>query len=95
MFFSVVELRDELQEFFDIEDITCGHFQDEKLGPLNVTFYKKIKSEKPSTDAYLILITTYVKSPIRDCEKYLRIVVGLDEDDIQIILKQFNSNSVN
>ena len=33
----------------------------------------------------------YVKSPFRDFESYLRIVVGLDEDDIQLVLKQYNS----
>ena len=30
----------------------------------------------------------YARSPFRDFENYLRIVVGLDEDDNQLILKQ-------
>ena len=33
----------------------------------------------------------YVGSPFRDFESYLRIVVCLDEDDIQLILQQYNS----
>ena len=36
----------------------------------------------------------YARSPFRDFESYLAIVVGLDEDDIQLILKQKNSNFV-
>ena len=36
----------------------------------------------------------YARSPIRDFESYLRILVGLDEEDIQLILKQYNSNIV-
>ena len=36
----------------------------------------------------------YAKSPFRDFESYFRSVVGLDEDYIQLILKQYNSNSV-
>ena len=36
----------------------------------------------------------YARSPFRDFESYLRIVVGLDEDDIQLILKQYNANFV-
>ena len=36
----------------------------------------------------------YARSPFRDFESYLRIVVGLDEEDIQLILKQYNSNFV-
>ena len=33
-------------------------------------------------------------SPFRDFENYLRIVLGLDEDDIHMILRQYNSNFV-
>ena len=33
----------------------------------------------------------YGRSPIRDFESYLTIVVGLDEDDIRLILKQYYS----
>ena len=36
----------------------------------------------------------YARSLFRDLEKYLRIVVGLDEDDIQLILRQNNANFV-
>ena len=34
----------------------------------------------------------YARSPSRDFESYLKIVVGLDEDDIRLILKQYNRN---
>ena len=36
----------------------------------------------------------YARSSFRDFESYLRIVVGFDEDDIQLILKQYNSKFV-
>ena len=36
----------------------------------------------------------YARSPFRDFEIYPRIVIGLEEDDIQLILKQYNSNFV-
>ena len=36
----------------------------------------------------------YARSPFRDFESYLTIVVGLDEVDIQSILKQYKSNFV-
>ena len=31
----------------------------------------------------------YARSPFRDFESYLRMVVGLDEDDIQLILRRY------
>ena len=34
----------------------------------------------------------YATSPFQDSETFLRIVVGLDEDDIQMNLKHNNSN---
>ena len=33
----------------------------------------------------------YSRSPFRDIESYLRIVVRLDEDDFKVILKQYKS----
>ena len=63
-------------------------------GPQIIDAYKRLGSEKLSTDGYIILPMGYARSPFRDFESYLRIVVGLDEDDIQLIFKQKNSNFV-
>ena len=37
----------------------------------------------------------YSRSPFRDFESYIRIFVGLDEENIQMILKQFSSYFIN
>ena len=42
----------------------------------------------------MILLLGYAKSKIREFESFLRIVIGLDEEDIQLILKQYNSHFV-
>ena len=86
-----MELKDEINEVFKIEDITHEQLQDDRKEPLFLKFYKKLKSEKSSTDAYLILLTNYARSPFRELESYLRIAIGLDGDDTQLILKQCNS----
>ena len=41
-----------------------------------------------------MLILGYARSPFRDFESYLKTFVGLDEVDIRLISKQYNSNSV-
>ena len=46
------------------------------------------------TDGYYMLLMGYARSPFRDFERYIRMVVGLDEGDIQLILKQYFSNFV-
>ena len=86
--------KNELDEIFDIKDITTKHVQDEKPGPLINEFYKKLRSKNSSNDACLILLTNYSSSPFGDTESYLRFVVGLDEDDFQLISNQYNSKFV-
>ena len=48
--------------------------------------------EKSNTDGYIILLMVYARSPLRDLENYRRVIVGIDEDAIQLILKQIISN---
>ena len=43
---------------------------------------------------YIILLMAYYRSPIRDLGRYFRFIVGLDEDDIGLILEQNISNFV-
>ena len=40
------------------------------------------------TDGYYMFLLGYTRSRFRDLESYLRIVVGLDEDDICLTLKR-------
>ena len=89
--FSFEELKGELEEILTISDITPYHLQREKIGPRIIEAYKKLRSEKSSTDGYFILSMGYARSPFRHIESFLRIVVGLDEDDCQLILIQYYS----
>ena len=41
--------------------------------------------QKSQTDGCFVLIMRYGKSPFRDFESYLRILTGLNEDDIELI----------
>ena len=92
--FFFIELRDAFEEILNISDIAPYHQQHEKIGPRIVEVYRKLKLEKSTTDAYIILSMAFARSPFKDFESHLRIVIGLDEDDIQLVLKQYNSNFV-
>ena len=92
--FSFAELKDELEEVLEISDITDDHLQDETIAPRIFEAYKKLRLEKASTDGYLILIMYYARSPFRDFESFLRMTGDLNEDDIQLILKQYNEKFV-
>ena len=44
-----------------------------------------MRSEKSSTDGSIILLLGYARSQFRDLEGNFRIVVGSDENDIQLL----------
>ena len=92
--FSFMELKDEVEEILNISNITDAHLEDDKLGPKIADTYWKLRSDKTSHDGYIILLMGYARSAFRDFESYLRIVVGLEEDNIQLILKQYNEKFI-
>ena len=50
---------------------------------------RNLSIEKSQTDGFLyILLRRYLQAPFRDFESYLRVLTGLNEDDIQLLLKQ-------
>ena len=92
--FSFEELKDELEEILNIPIITDNHLEDETLAPRIAETCRKLRSDKSSHDGYIILLMGYARSPFRDFESYLRNIVGLDEDDNQVILKQYNEKFI-
>ena len=92
--FSFEELKDEFEEILKIPNITDSHLEDETLAPRIAETYRKLRSDESSHDGYIILLLGYARSPFRDFESYLRIVIGLDEDDIQLICKQYNEKFI-
>ena len=92
--FSFTELEDEIGEILGIPNITDDHLEDDILGPQIAKTYWELRSDKASHDGYIILLTGYARSLFRDFESYLRIAVGLDEDNIRLILKQYNEKFI-
>ena len=92
--FGFLESKDELDEILNISHITIEHLDDKIIGPRIIDEYIKLSNEKKNSDGYVILLLGYSASPFRDFESYLRLGVGLDEDDIRLILKEYNSHFI-
>ena len=92
--FEFLELKDELEDIPNNPHITNEHLDDEIIGPRNFDEFIKLSNEKKNSDGYMILIFGYSASSFRDFESYLRLVVGLDEEDIQLILKENNTHFI-
>ena len=86
--FSFKELKNELEENLSFLNISYERVQDEKIGPRKFSEHKNQETERRHTDGYYMLMS-YARPLFRSIQSYLRIVVGLDENDIQLILKQY------
>ena len=91
---SFEELKNEVGEILNIPEITDSHLEDETLSPLIIDTYQKLRSDKTSHDGYIVLLMGYARSPFRDFESYLRIKVGMEENDIQLFSKQYNEKFI-
>ena len=89
--FSIEELKDELEEILNFQNITDDDLEDETTGPHINKAYWKLRSEKSSTDGYIILLMGYARSLFRDFQSYFRVVVGLEEDDVRLVSKQYTA----
>ena len=92
--FGFLELKDELEEILNISHITNKHLEDEIIGPRIIDEFIKLSNEKKNSDAYMTLLLGYSASPFRNFESYLRLVIDLEEEDIQLILKECNSHFI-
>ena len=87
-------MKYELEEILKVSHISLERLRDEILRPRIIDELLKLSHEKTNIDGYKILLLGYTRSPFQGFESYLRIVVGLDEEDIQLILKQYNSHFI-
>ena len=81
-------------EVLGLSDFSPEDLLHEIRRPNIIVIYRKLSTEKSQTDGCYLLLRDYVHSPFREFESYIRIVVGLNEDDIRVILKQYNSEFI-
>ena len=89
--FSYTQLKDKVAEVLGLSDITHEELKHETFGPNITETYRKLSTKRSQTDGNYLLFRDYVQSPFRDFESYLRTLTGLVEEDIQLLLKQYNS----
>ena len=88
---SYTTLKDKVAEVLGLSDNSPGDLENEILGPDIIKNYRNLSIEKSQTVGYYLLLKRYSQSPFQDFEIYLRNLTVLNEDDIQLILKQYNS----
>ena len=91
---SYTKVRDEIEKDLDISDITAGDLQDDIIGPIIIEEYREQVTKRMKDDKYMKILVGYVSSVFQDFESYLRTEVDLVEDDIKLVLDEYNSSFI-
>ena len=86
--------RDEIERDLDISDITAVDLQDDLIAPIIIEEYKEQVTKRMKNEQYMNIVAGYVSSVFQDFESYLRTEVDLAEDDIKLVLDEYNSSFI-
>ena len=88
------KVRDEIEKDLDIEDITAEDLQDDIIGPIIIEEYDEQVTKRMNDEQYMNIIAIYISSVSQDFESFLRTQIDLVEDDIKLVLDEYNSNFI-
>ena len=87
-------VRDEVERDLDISDITATDLQDDIIGPIIIEEYKEQVTKRMKDEQCMNILSVYTSSAFQDFESFLRTQVDLVEDDIKLVLDEYNSNFI-
>ena len=91
---SYTKVRDETEKVLDIEDITATDLQDEIIAPTIFEEYREQVSRRMKGEQYMNILAIYTSSVFQDFESFLRTQIDLIEDDVKLILDEYNSSFI-
>ena len=86
------KVRDEIEKDLDIEDITAEDLQDDIIGPIIIEEYEEQTTKRMNDEQYMNILALHTSSIFQDFESFLRTQIDLVEDDIKLVLDEYNSN---
>ena len=88
------KVRDEIEKDLGIEDITAEDLQDDIIGPIIIEEYKKQVTKRMNDEQYMNILARYTSSVFQDFESFLRTQIDLFEDDVKLVLDEYNSSFI-
>ena len=88
------KVRGEIERDLDIEDITATDLQDEIIAPIIIEEYKEQVTKRMKDEQYMNLLAIYTSSVFQDFESFRRTQIDLVEDDVKLVLDEYNSNFI-
>ena len=91
---SYEKVRDEIEEDLGIEDITPADLQDDIIAPIISEEYKKQVAKRMNNEQYMNILARHTSSVFQDFESFLRTQIDVVEDDIKLVLDEYNSSFI-
>ena len=91
---SYEKVRDEIERDLDISDITPTDLQDDIIAPIIIKEYREQVTKRMKDDENMKILARYVSSVFQDFKSYIRTEVDLVEDDIKLVLDEYNSSFI-
>ena len=91
---SYIKVRDEIERALNISDITDVDLQDDIIAPIIIEEYKKQVTKRMEDGGYMNILAGYVSSVFQDFESFLRTEVDLVQDDVKLVLDEYNSSFI-
>ena len=88
------KVRDEIERDLDISDITATDLQDDIIAPIIIKEYEEQVTKRMKDEQYMKILAIYTRSVFQDFESFLRTQIDLVEDDIKLVLDEYNSSFV-
>ena len=87
------KVRDEIEDL-DIGDITAEDLQDDIIGPIIIEEYEEQVTKRMNDEQYMNILALYTSSVFQDFESFLRTQIDLVQDDIKLVLDEYNSSFI-
>ena len=89
---TYTKVRDEIERDLDISEITDEDLQDYIIAPIIIKEFKEQVTKRMEDGGYMNFLARYTNSVFQDFESFLRTQIDSVEDDINIVLDEYNSN---
>ena len=76
----------------DISDITAADLEDDIIAPIIIKEYREQVIKRMNDVGYMNILAGYHSSVFQDFESYLRTEIDLVENDIKLVLDEYNSS---
>ena len=91
---SYEKVGDEIEKDLDVSDVTPTDLQNEIIARNLIKEYREQVTKRMKDDKYMLILAMYIDSIFQDFENFLRTEIDLVEDDIRLVLDEYNSSFI-